>query len=431
MKKIIKLLTMSIFACTALAGCGAAAPPTAEELVQGAYPQDMLSMKADMSLNFEAAMSMEDFGADGNMELVMEMEADMESDEDTTLLNGKAKVKVFGMTIEQKMKEYTQIEGDTQTRYSWSDEEDVWTYVTEDAEEKEKTKSIDPAIFRDLNLKETTKEDTEYIVIAGMYIEDIAKIMDVDIEDMMNVAGTEEMDYKDVAFDIEFTFDKETKYLTGFSIDLQDVYSQDGTEISVLSVGVENIEFSNESVEIPSSVIREAVEENKYTIDEPVYLEEPMNITTEDDEAEEDETPASTEPLELFEDSEIEDDFETCQAGEIEAEEIEDETDGMSGGEDICKEFFGMDYIYEADLVKIANGKLQVGDDVNIKVISLLCYNTKQEFLDYVKYWDYYHELDKLACAYVSDLGVVTYDEMVEAGADADELKELLKNINS
>lgn len=424
-KKIFTILSLSAFSCFALAGCSLfQKPPTAEELIANAYPADMETMKAEMVLEFDGSAMLD---KTTSIPMSMKMSADMESDKETTLMDGELELSIFGMQMKQEMKEYSEEEDGEITKYSWDSESDTWTYTIEDAEDEKESKELDPAVFKELTLEEIKKEDTVYTVKAKVDMDEISDMMNMDMEDMLSMTG-EDIDYDDMKFAIVFTFDKETQHIKSFVIELNDTYKQDGAEITKFALSVKDVEFSNDEVSIPSKVIREAISADDYMLqlNEASALEE--SYTTEYD-TETVTTPSSTDII--LEQSYPADDFMTADAGDVDTVE-EDELDnaGMSFDLVMCEAAYGIDYLYEDDLIELAEGKLRYGDDANFSILTFLNYYSLDEFLEYLNFWKYMIDEDKLATAYIVDMGIVDYDMATAAGADSDELTALLKKIS-
>lgn len=257
--KLVALTAVMTAACMLIAGCGTE-KVTAEELIAGAYPDDMSTMTADIRLGFKAGMSLEQLGGEGTMDMGLSLDAKMESDKDTKMIDGSASIEIFGMTIDQEMKQYVQTDGDVSTTYTYSEEDGTWTYDSGESEDVTGI-GIDPSMFKEATLREADKKDDAYHVDALISSEGLAAVAGVDTEELLGIDGSD-ISIEGVTFNVSMSFDKKTKNLTAFKIWLDKPYEEDGAEIRELSIEMTNITFSNNNVSIPDDILDNAMDIN-------------------------------------------------------------------------------------------------------------------------------------------------------------------------
>lgn len=276
--KNLALLMAGCFAMSTLTGCSLfEKPPTAEELVAG-VSTTLDSEKGDMSIKLVMDMSadMGEMMEGATMEMGIELDADMQYDEDTMYMEGDVGIDVLGMSIEQEMKTYQQKDGDEKTEYSYDAETDTWTFTVSEIEDEDKEKEeLDVSIFEELTLKEIEKEDTEYVVTATIAFDKMSEIVDMDTEDLTGEM-TSGVDMQDMKMDLTMTFDRETRNVKTIKmeVDPDSISEIEGAKINEFTIELEiNTPAEDLEVEVPESVIRDAIEEKsadfEYEIEEP------------------------------------------------------------------------------------------------------------------------------------------------------------------
>jgi len=435
-KKIVTLLATTSMIVSVMTGCSFEKQPTAEELIAGGFSSDMQAMKADMVLEFAATAPMDEMGTDTKMTLEMNMEAEMETDSNTSLMSGNAEIGILGMQIEQEMKQYTQTDGNEKTVYNYSSEDNMWTYGTEDIDGSESSmKKLNPEMFSEITLEKSKKEDTEYFVDAKISAKDMAALSNMDVSEMLSITG-ESLDYDELVFDVSFVFDKETKHLTSYKLEL-DEYEKDGVSIDSFVLIIQNIKFSNDNVEIPADVIREAVNyDEAYNADvledEPedgnAYVGGEFSYSGSVDMSNAEVHSygeSGTSSSAAFE-TEIED-VDSMHAGSEEIPENQTIMEGMAETEymTMAEQFFGRESVLNSEILEYSG--VNISDDAVCNYITtfLVAYS-QSEYLDYMQYWNYLSDTEKTASAYMVKLEFVEMEDMVDSGVDEKEMNALL-----
>lgn len=145
---------------------------TAEDLIKGAFPEDMSSIDADIDLSFACEMEMEELGVSGSMELAMDMDSNLKSNEDAGYFTGDMKVKMLGMSVDQGVETYLDYKNGVS--YTYDEDQKVWVSDTLEKDKRDGLSGLDLKAFTDLELKE---EKDGYQVTAALDYEELESLM--------------------------------------------------------------------------------------------------------------------------------------------------------------------------------------------------------------------------------------------------------------
>jgi len=318
-KKLVSLLFVGTLTLSMLTGCSLF-PPTAESLMQNAFGnEEVTSGEMGMKIVSKMTISGDFLGSDINLGMDMKMDMDVEFDEDTTYTSGDVDVSFMGMSMAEKTKAYTQKDKDVVKTYTLTD--DVWYLTTAEIDEDEKDdentdaqsfKSFvqqDISIYKDLVLKETEKEDTEYVVTATVDFEDVNKLMDM--SELMESMGTDvDIDWDEVSYNVTAKFDKKTRLLKEMNMEVDtEELKGEGFSIDEMSIVLTVKQLNDVEVEVPEDVIDEAVE-----YEEPEYSDIDISFDMSDVDEEDIEVPDGAEIIFEEEDNENDKDAESESA---------------------------------------------------------------------------------------------------------------------
>lgn len=211
-----------ILAGIILASCGKPAPPTAESLMQGLMTQwqseDTLSMSGRIGLG----MALTIFGETESIEASGAFRSDAKDGLEHTLTDLNAKI--GGQENTSSIERYTSESGGKKTVYAREDDGE-WTCTTEDARDDGDNPVFDLGI-EDGGLVMAEEEDA-YVVSAQLDFARLRDSLGLDLDRLIG-AAPDDLDSQSMA-DIpkargEFRFDKKTRSVTGFSIDMKDSF---------------------------------------------------------------------------------------------------------------------------------------------------------------------------------------------------------------
>lgn len=278
-KKLIGLLLVGVMTLASLTGCSAAV--TAESLIDNAF-KDVEYAEYDLSMSVQMEMS------EGDITMDMGIKADLtvESTEKNSYINGVMEASVFGMTIEQEMKTYQVVDGDTMTTYTYDPDYDEWTYAeTEvDKDNDNLLPAIESDMFEDLELEET---DDGYEVTGVL-----AKTDELfGLQDETVNALAEGLSEVDILVTFTFNEDKEIeKFEIVFDVNEDETYEiEDMGEVSIsefaLTMEFKSFKGDKDDVKVPDDVIDSATEEG--AMDDSYFEDDYYDEETEDTDSEE------------------------------------------------------------------------------------------------------------------------------------------------
>lgn len=265
-RKLVSLLMMSLV-FTQLTGCSLFQKVTAEDLVIDGLNTianaESYDMDADLVIKVKAEV--EDsvtMGMDINTDINIERE------EDLTHLKGDMGIEFMGMSMEEELESWVEVDGDTTYTYDYSAEDGLWYVSEEDTEDTDKAEfdedSLD--IFSDLTLEERDSKKDDYVVTALIDIDEIKDLLD-EFGDTSSLDELEDLgidtDSKDfeLGFAVEMTFDADTKEIKTLKLDIDgDAVSLDEVEFEEFTLELKFNSFNEDlGLKVPKSVKNDAL----------------------------------------------------------------------------------------------------------------------------------------------------------------------------
>lgn len=225
----------------------------------------------------------EDYLEDGLLS-VLSIEADIqtESDEKATHSVGTMGMNMFGFDYQMPMESYTDLVN--YKNYNYNAYEDVdengeavevseWTVSDMDADE---VSDITQSTLSNLANAVLTETEDQYVISGKISVSD----MGVDM--LEDVAGSDNFDTSCMC-DTEYTFDKETQFLTSYKYDLSAAYDTEDYEnaVCVFIISGTMYDHNATTVTIPEDVIANAVvDTDSFDFDEyDIEIEDPIATT--------------------------------------------------------------------------------------------------------------------------------------------------------
>ena len=240
---------------------------TAEDLLNGidaeAHKDDTMSAKMIFVTDMESQM---EEGSDETVAFKMSADIDVTGNKDASYAKGIMNLDVLGMQTTQNLETYSVLEDDgTITNYNLEAIKGVWTKSTVDNSAFDTStymKSLKSDYFTDLTM-ETTEDG--YVVSGNInagYLSDSLISATGDYANMTTVDDTQ------VVF-TTITFDKDTKEVKKILFDFGKAMESTGKmNINEFTVSLEVLGYSKDAVEVPESVIANAVDSSELEITE-------------------------------------------------------------------------------------------------------------------------------------------------------------------
>lgn len=258
-KKTLLTAALAALAIT-FSGCGKT-PPTAQELVDGINSQfdvEYKSMTADVALDISAKADM------GGSKMTLNMSVDMAMEMEEDIFHALGNITAEMMGIEQELVLETWQDED----YSYSYDYGTDTWSRGDAAGQggtgiDWTKTITAESFKELTLLDTSKEEDTYIVTGRL---DADKMAELGINPKeLTGSMTEGVNWEDLAYDVAFTFDKDTQTLREIKYVLDTELSDKNGEVEItkLNMVISGISAGEKlDLRIPEKVKKVAQEES-------------------------------------------------------------------------------------------------------------------------------------------------------------------------
>lgn len=391
--KYVKLLCVSVFLVSALTGCGKK-PPTAEELLSQSFAEteySYVNAKIDSALNVTLNIS-EALGSDNDniFNTAINIKGDIESGQNASHFTTKVNTSIDGFKDISSVDETYYSYSDTVTSYSYSSVDNNWV-----KEELQTNVGVDYSSlfsFKDLSLfdsyelQETSKEDTTYTVKAKLNMQ---KLLDYNCIDLFSLLASVQNvsldDYSSITLDASYVYDKETKSLQNIIITL-DSYPSGNQYITLedYKLTISDIHFNNsDTVDIPSFIVENCVikEDNSSSVSIIPYASDEVS---------------------------------------------------QSGINDcLAKNIFGVDYLYEEDVVNTLKNyySKEFSSDVISELTNMFNNYSSSDFVDYLMTYQSWNDIQKESLAIIVDMKVFSEDKLNDL-IDINDLKQYIDSLS-
>lgn len=254
-KKVLALITVVMMLATMLSGCNRV--PTAEELVIKSIGN--VQKTADMDLVMTIGMNAMMSGMSADLNLIMDV--NVKTNEAISYMNGKIMMNLLGMEIAQDIESWSDLSSGTS--YTYNSTYDCWISQTVEVPEVSAEDGVKAGIeiFKTLEMKEVADEDTEYVVTATVNLGDVYDLIGANLEDVLQAAQS--VDLSKMNMNMTMKFDRNTEKLTTMILSADEAslaqLSMDGTVCTVLEVEATYHDVEELVLEIPATVLEEAV----------------------------------------------------------------------------------------------------------------------------------------------------------------------------
>lgn len=392
--KYVKLLCVSVFLVSALTGCGKK-PPTAEELLSQSFAEteySYVNAKIDSALNVTLNIS-EALGSDNDniFNTAINIEGDIESGQSASHFTTKVNTSIDGFKDISSVDETYYSYSDTVTSYSYSSVDNNWV-----KEELQTNVGVDYSSlfsFKDLSLfdsyelQEVSKEDTTYTVKAKLNMQKLLDYNCIDLFSLLtSVQNVSLDDYSSITLDALYVYDKETKSLQNIIITLDSYPS--GNEYITLEdykLTISDIHFNNsDTVDIPSFIVENCVikEDNSSSVSIIPYASNEVS---------------------------------------------------QSGVNDcLAKNIFGVDYLYEEDVVNTLKNyyySKEFSSDVISELTNMFNNYSSSDFVDYLMTYQSWNDIQKESLAIIVDMKVFSEDKLNDL-IDINDLKQYIDSLS-
>lgn len=392
--KYVKLLCVSVFLVSALTGCGKK-PPTAEELLSQSFAEteySYVNAKIDSALNVTLNIS-EALGSDNDniFKTAINIEGDIESGQSASHFTTKVNTSIDGFKDISSVDETYYSYSDTATSYSYSSIDNNWV-----KEELQTNVGVDYSSlfsFKDLSLfdsyelQETSKEDTTYTVKAKLNMQKLLDYNCIDLFSLLtSVQNVSLDDYSSITLDASYVYDKETKSLQNIIITL-DSYPSGNQYITLedYKLTISDIHFNNlDTVDIPSFIVENCVikEDNSSSVSIISYASDEVS---------------------------------------------------QSGVNDcLAKNIFGVDYLYEEDVVNTLKNyyySKEFSSDVISELTNMFNNYSSSDFVDYLMTYQSWNDIQKESLAIIVDMKVFSEDKLNDL-IDINDLKQYIDSLS-
>lgn len=391
--KYVKLLCVSVFLVSALTGCGKK-PPTAEELLSQSFAEteySYVNAKIDSALNVTLNIS-EALGSDNDniFNTAINIEGDIESGQNASHFSTKVNTSIDGFKDISSVDETYYSYSDTVTSYSYSSVDNNWV-----KEELQTNVGVDYSSlfsFKDLSLfdsyelQETSKEDTTYTVKAKLNMQKLLDYNCIDLFSLLtSVQNVSLDDYSSITLDASYVYDKETKSLQNIIITL-DSYPSGNQYITLedYKLTISDIHFNNlDTVDIPSFIVENCVikEDNSSSVSIIPYASDEVS---------------------------------------------------QSGVNDcLAKNVFGVDYLYEEDVVNTLKNyySKEFSSDVISELTNMFNNYSSSDFVDYLMTYQSWNGIQKESLAIIVDIKVFSEDKLNDL-IDINDLKQYIDSLS-
>ena len=391
--KYVKLLCVSVFLVSALTGCGKK-PPTAEELLSQSFAEteySYVNAKIDSTLNVTLNIS-EALGSDNDniFNTAINIEGDIESGQSASHFTTKINTSIDGFKDISSVDETYYSYSDTVTSYSYSSVDNNWV-----KEELQTNVGVDYSSlfsFKDLSLfdsyelQEISKEDTTYTVKAKLNMQKLLDYNCIDLFSLLtSVQNVSLDDYSSITLDASYVYDKETKSLQNIIITL-DSYPSGNQYITLedYKLTISDIHFNNsDTVDIPSFIVENCVikEDNSSSVSIIPYASDEVS---------------------------------------------------QSGINDcLAKNIFGVDYLYEEDVVNTLKNyySKEFSSDVISELTNMFNNYSSSDFVDYLMTYQSWNDIQKESLAIIVDMKVFSEDKLNDL-IDINDLKQYIDSLS-
>ena len=391
--KYVKLLCVSVFLVSALTGCGKK-PPTAEELLSQSFAEteySYVNAKIDSALNVTLNIS-EALGSDNDniFNTAINIEGDIESGQSASHFTTKINTSIDGFKDISSVDETYYSYSDTVTSYSYSSIDNNWV-----KEELQTNVGVDYSSlfsFKDLSLfdsyelQEISKEDTTYTVKAKLNMQKLLDYNCIDLFSLLtSVQNVSLDDYSSITLDASYVYDKETKSLQNIIITL-DSYPSGNQYITLedYKLTISDIHFNNsDTVDIPSFIVENCVikEDNSSSVSIIPYASDEVS---------------------------------------------------QSGVNDcLAKNIFGVDYLYEEDVVNTLKNyySKEFSSDVISELTNMFNNYSSSDFVDYLMTYQSWNDIQKESLAIIVDMKVFSEDKLNDL-IDINDLKQYIDSLS-
>lgn len=391
--KYVKLLCVSVFLVSALTGCGKK-PPTAEELLSQSFAEteySYVNAKIDSVLNVTLNISEAlDSDNDNIFNTAINIEGDIESGQSASHFTTKVNTSIDGFKDISSVDETYYSYSDTVTSYSYSSVDNNWV-----KEELQTNVGVDYSSlfsFKDLSLfdsyelQEISKEDTTYTVKAKLNMQKLLDYNCIDLFSLLtSVQNVSLDDYSCITLDASYVYDKETKSLQNIIITL-DSYPSGNQYITLedYKLTISDIHFNNsDTVDIPSFIVENCVikEDSSSSVSIIPYASDEVS---------------------------------------------------QSGVNDcLAKNIFGVDYLYEEDVVNTLKNyySKEFSSDVISELTNMFNNYSSSDFVDYLMTYQSWNDIQKESLAIIVDMKVFSEDKLNDL-IDINDLKQYIDSLS-
>lgn len=391
--KYVKLLCVSVFLVSALTGCGKK-PPTAEELLSQSFAEteySYVNAKIDSALNVTLNIS-EALGSDNDniFNTAINIEGDIESGQNASHFSTKVNTSIDGFKDIPSVDETYYSYSDTVTSYSYSSVDNNWVkeeLQTNDGVDYSSLFSFkDLSLFDSYELQEISKEDTTYTVKAKLNMQKLLDYNCIDLFSLLtSVQNVSLDDYSCITLDASYVYDKETKSLQNIIITL-DSYPSGNQYITLedYKLTISDIHFNNsDTVDIPSFIVENCVikEDNSSSVSIIPYASDEVS---------------------------------------------------QSGVNDcLAKNIFGVDYLYEEDVVNTLKNyySKEFSSDVISELTNMFNNYSSSDFVDYLMTYQSWNDIQKESLAIIVDMKVFSEDKLNDL-IDINDLKQYIDSLS-
>lgn len=391
--KYVKLLCVSVFLVSALTGCGKK-PPTAEELLSQSFAEteySYVNAKIDSALNVTLNIS-EALGSDNDniFNTAINIEGDIESGQSASHFTTKINTSIDGFKDISSVDETYYSYSDTVTSYSYSSVDNNWVKEELQANVGVDYSSLfsfkDLSLFDSYELQETSKEDTTYTVKAKLNMQKLLDYNCIDLFSLLtSVQNVSLDDYSSITLDASYVYDKETKSLQNIIITL-DSYPSGNQYITLedYKLTISDIHFNNsDTVDIPSFIVENCVikEDNSSSVSIISYASDEVS---------------------------------------------------QSGVNDcLAKNIFGVDYLYEEDVVNTLKNyySKEFSSDVISELTNMFNNYSSSDFVDYLMTYQSWNDIQKESLAIIVDMKVFSEDKLNDL-IDINDLKQYIDSLS-
>lgn len=391
--KYVKLLCVSVFLVSALTGCGKK-PPTAEELLSQSFAEteySYVNAKIDSALNVTLNIS-EALGSDNDniFNTAINIEGDIESGQSASHFTTKVNTSIDGFKDISSVDETYYSYSDTVTSYSYSSIDNNWVkeeLQTNDGVDYSSLFSFkDLSLFDSYELQEISKEDTTYTVKAKLNMQKLLDYNCIDLFSLLtSVQNVSLDDYSSITLDASYVYDKETKSLQNIIITL-DSYPSGNQYITLedYKLTISDIHFNNsDTVDIPSFIVENCVikEDNSSSVSIIPYASDEVS---------------------------------------------------QSGVNDcLAKNIFGVDYLYEEDVVNTLKNyySKEFSSDVISELTNMFNNYSSSDFVDYLMTYQSWNDIQKESLAIIVDMKVFSEDKLNDL-IDINDLKQYIDSLS-